>query len=505
VFEVKLQLAIIGIDSLDPHVILNYRAVLPNLSKLIDESPTFIARSVWPVDTIPAWVSIYTGLGPSNHGLLYVYDVFDQSLSDLAKLDVTPIKGRTFWDYASQEGFRSVIIAPMLMYPAWELNGIMVSKSPFESRVDWLTTTRAVSVSPDSIQEKYAIPKELQDFWGGFPGIKHLREWAARGKTALEVEKDLALRLFRGEEWDLFFAYFSSLDLIQHRLWRFFDENDPTYPGRNSCREIIPDYYKMFDSIVGQFRQTCPKATLIILSDHGHHMRPVKTINMNEYLRQQGYLVARGLNASLKNELRRIVLEIANKLDLEHSLLKLLARSKKITQLSKSVYSSAGSIDREKSAAFLSTFAGIKSYSHAGIEINKELVSDTERSRIASELKELLLELRTPQGDKAVVCFKRRDELRPGDHRDEIYPDLLFELQSDFGVGWELRSDLFGKAYDHRVASGGHFKDAVFLVSGTDKEIVRRDISIVDTAPSVLDFLGLDWRRFRFDGRTIFA
>jgi predicted AlkP superfamily phosphohydrolase/phosphomutase len=499
------KLAIIGIDSLDPHVILNYRALLPNLSRLIEESPTFIARSVWPVDTIPAWVSIYTGLRPSNHGLLYVYDVFDQSLSDLAKLDITPIKGRTFWDYAGQEGCRTVIIAPTLMYPAWKLNGIMVSKSPFETKVDWLRTTRAVSVSPDTIQEKYSIPKELPDLWGGFPGIKHLKEWAANGKTALEVEKDLALRLFRGEEWDLFFAYFSFLDLIQHRIWRFFDENDPTYPGRNSCGDIVASYYEIFDSIVGEFWQTCPGATLIVMSDHGHHMRPAKTVNINEYLRRHGYLIPHGKNTSLKNQLRRIALEIANKLDIEHSLIKLLARSKKITQVSKSVYSSAGSIDREKSTAFLSSFAGIKSYPHGGIEINSELVSDTERSRIASELKELLLELKTPQGDNAVVCFKQRDELCPGDHRDEIYPDLLFELQSDLGVGWELHSDLFGRAYDHNVASGGHDKDAIFLVTGTSKDTLGRDISILDTAPTVLDLLGLSWRKFRFDGRSIFG
>ena len=138
-------------------------------------------------------------------------------------------------------------------------------------------------------------------------------------------------------------------------------------------------------------------------------------------------------------------MEIAIRLDIEHSLIKLLARSKKITQISKSVYSSSGSIDREKSTAFLSTFAGIKSYSQGGIEINQELVSATERSRIASELRKLLLELKTPQGGKAVTCFKRRDELYQGDDSKEIYPDLLFELKSDFGVGWELRSDWFGK------------------------------------------------------------
>ena len=498
-------MAIIGVDSLDPHLIVKHRERLPNLSRLIDESPTFIARSVWPVDTIPAWVSIYTGFRPSNHGLLYVYDVFDQSLSDLAKLDITPIKGKTFWDYAGQEGCRTVIIAPTLMFPAWKLNGIMVSKSPFETRVDWLRTTRAVSVCPEAIQEKYAIPKELPDLWGGFPGMKHLKEWATLGRTALETEKDLGLRLFKGEAWDVFFVFFSFLDLIQHRLWRFFDENDPTYPGKNSCSDIIMDYYALFDSIIGEFTRANPQATFLVMSDHGHHMRPTKTINVNEYLRRHGYLVQQGKNNRLKNELRRLTLETANKLNIEHTLIKLLARSKKMTQVGKSVYSSSGSIDREKSTAFLSTFAGIKSYSHGGVEINSELVSDTERARITSDLRKLLLELKTPQGDSAVTCFTERDELYQGDDSKEIYPALLFELKSDFGVGWELRSDLFGKAYDHNVASGGHFKDAVFLITGTSKETARDDISILDTAPTVLDLLGVDWRQYRFDGRSIFA
>jgi predicted AlkP superfamily phosphohydrolase/phosphomutase len=198
-------------------------------------------------------------------------------------------------------------------------------------------------------------------------------------------------------------------------------------------------------------------------------------------------------------------LEAANKFHVEPLLMQLLTRSKKMTQLGKSVYSSSGSIDRRRSTAFMSTFAGIKSYSLGGIEINKEMISNTERARIMRELKELLLELRTPHGDKAVTCVKLRDELGPGEHRDEIYPDLLFELQSDFGVGWELNSDLFGKAYDHNVASGGHFKDATFLINGSRRETTRGDISILDAAPTVLDLLGLDWRKYGFDGCSIFG
>ena len=502
---VNERVAIIGIDSLDPDVILRYRSQLPNLSRMIDQSHTLSAKSVFPVDTIPAWASVYTGLLPANHGLLYVYDVFDPHLSDLAKLDLTIFKGKTFWDYAGQEGRRAVIVMPHLAYPAWDINGVMVGRSPFEKRIDWLRTMREVSVCPRDVQGQYAIPNELADIWGQFPGKKHLREWAALAMNVIKEENNIALQLFKREEWELFFVYYSVLDTVQHRLWRFFDQNDPTYPGKNPFDHTITDFYTAFDSLIGEFQSIHRNITFIVMSDHGHHMRPIKTINVNEYLRRHGYVASQRKSGRLQSQLGKLSLEVANRLHIEPSLMRLLTRSKKMTQLGKSVYSSSGSIDQKRSAAFMSTFAGIKSYSHGGIEINKETVSSTERSRITFELKELLQELRTPAGDKAVTCLKLRDELSPGDHRDEIYPDLLFELQSDFGVGWELYSGLFGKAHDHNVASGGHFKDATFLLAGTSKEPSQDGIRIVDVAPTILDLLGVDWRQYRFDGRSIFV
>jgi hypothetical protein len=53
------------------------------------------------------------------------------------------------------------------------------------------------------------------------------------------------------------------------------------------------------------------------------------------------------------------------------------------------------------------------------------MISNTEHARMARESKELLFELRTPHGDKAVTCIKLREELGPGDHGDEIYRPLV--------------------------------------------------------------------------------
>jgi predicted AlkP superfamily phosphohydrolase/phosphomutase len=472
---------------------------------MVEQSPIFTSKSVFPVDTIPAWVSIYTGLLPVNHGLMYVYDVFDPHLSDLAKLDLTKFKGKTFWDYAGQEGCEVALVMPHLAYPAWSVNGIMVSRSPFEQRIDELRTTRDISAYPEWVREKYALPDTLADVWGQFPGKKLLREWITLGREVIEKEKNIGLQLFQHEKWDLFFIYFSILDAVQHRLWRFFDPNDPTYPGKNDYGRVIVEFYEVFDSLIGEFQHANGDATLIVMSDHGHHMRPIKTVNVNEYLRRCGYLTQKRKNSLLKRQLTRTLLGAASKLNIEHTLIKFMVRSESMTRVGKSLYSSSGSIDREKSVAFLSTFAGIKSYSFGGIEINSEALSDTEYTRVLAELETRLWELKTQHGDTAIVCTKRRDELCAEGRGTAIYPDLLFELREDFGVGWELSSDLFGRAYDHNVASGGHAKVATFLIAGAERPTVKDDVSIVDAAPTILDLLGVDWRKFRFDGRSIFG
>jgi len=498
------RLAIIGIDSLDPYVILKYRKYLPTFSKLIDGSPTFISKSVFPVDTIPAWASIYTGLHPGNHGFLYTYDIFDPNLSDLGKLDISRIKGRTFWDYASQKGYRIVVVYPLLMYPTWEVNGVMVSKSPFDKRIDWIRTEIDVDAYPKLVKKRYKIPDKFTGLWGGFPGIKHLKEWAELGKEYLEKEKNIGLELYRNEKWDLFFIYFSILDIIQHRLWRFFDENDPTYPGPNHLNETILDYYKIFDVIVGEFIEIYPDVSLIVMSDHGHRSRPYTTVNINEFLRQKGYLVSNGQNKKIVSKIRKAILEVANKLNIEHWLIKLVVKSERLTKVSKSMYSSAGSIDRSKSIAYLSNFAGIKSYPHGGIEINKDLVSNAEYEKIRDELITSLSELKTADGKSLVEWVKRREELYLGKFTGELYPDIVFQLKERNGVGWDIFSGLYGKAYDHKVASGGHAKDAVFLLRNVNKKVNVKNISIVDIAPTILDLLGIDWQRFDFDGKSIF-
>lgn len=481
------KLVVVGIDSLDPYVILKHRKVLLTFSQLLKESPTFISKSVFPVDTIPAWVSIYTGLHPGNHGILYVYDVFDPNLSDLRKLDITHIRGKTFWDYASEAGYRVAILYPTLMFPAWEVNGIMISKSPYDKRINDIQTEREISYYPEKVADKYNIPDKVQDIWGGYPGRRNLVKWASIGREVILKDFNIAFKIYKKETWDLFFVYFHTLDIIQHRLWRFFDKNDPMYEYDKKLTPIILDFYRLFDKIVGEFINELPDAQFIILSDHGHRSRPVKTVNINEVLRREKLLNSKR-NIYLSKNLKKIILKIITTLNLEHYVIKILSVNDKLTKRAKTIYTSSDLIDRDTSIAWLSQFAGLKSYPHGGIEINKDLVSKKEYNALVEQIINILNDLQTPNGEKLVLWAKRREEVYPGKYTEKIFPDIIFELRNDWGVGWDL-GKIYGTSHDHKVASGGHRKEAVFLIKNVDKEIKQSSINLVDIAPTILDLL----------------
>jgi len=115
-----------------------------------------------------------------------------------------------------------------------------------------------------------------------------------------------------------------------------------------------------------------------------------------------------------------------------------------------------------------------------------------------------LSELRSPNNVPLMKFVKTREDVDSGRFCERIYPDVLFLLADEYGVGWELYSSLYGKAHDHKVASGGHDKDAVLLLRNIDREVKYKIPSIVNVTPSILDLFGIDWKEKRLDGKSIF-
>lgn len=493
-----MRTLIIGIDSLDPHLLAEFADDLPHLSRLRRDSPPVRLRSIFPPDSIPAWISIFTGLNPAEHGLVYVFDVFQSRWQDILGMDTAVFRGRTFWDRASEAGKKVCVLFPLGAFPPWPVNGLMVSRSIDYVAVarerEWVVE-RQVRACPAQAHTALDIPTSLCGVSGSPPARDDLGMYADLAQAALVEEAELGLRLSQEVEWDLFFITLSWLDIIQHLFWRYMDTDDPTYPGPNPHQDVIRASYRLLDRIVGDFIAANPGAAVIVLSDHGHGMRPPSTVNINEFLRQKGYLVSRGhvLNPLpfVIERLKSSTLRLVHRLDLDHFLLR-LTRKKALSSISKSVYMSSASIDFEHSRAYLSSFAGPKSYRHGGIEINRKALGGEDYETLRDALIEDLCQLCHPETREALVEWAcRREDLYQGARVSACYPDIVFELKAGYGTHWGIHGGLVGRSHEHNLSSGGHAKDAVFLASRIDDRLVDREMELMDINPVILKILEL--------------
>ncbi len=493
-----MRTLVIGIDSLDPHLLVKFADDLPHLSRLRGESPPVRLRSIFPPDSIPAWISIFTGMNPAEHGLVYVFDVFQSQWQDILGMDTAVFRGKTFWDRAGAAGKKVCVLFPLGAFPPWPVNGLMVSRSTDYTAVagepEWVVE-RQVQAYPAEAHAALDIPLSLRGVSGSPPMRNDLGVYAELAQAALLEEAGLGLRLCQQVEWDLFFVTLSWLDIIQHLFWRYMDEEDPTHPGPNPHQDIIRATYRLLDRIVGDFLAANPGAAVIVLSDHGHGMRPPKTVNVNEFLRRKGYLVSRGhaLNPwpFVVERLKNGVLGIVHRLALDHFLLR-LTKKQVLSSISKSVYMSSASIDFGNSRAYLSSFAGPKSYRHGGIEINRKALDGEDYEALRDALIEDLGQIRHPDTGEALVEWAcRREDRYHGAHVSTCYPDIVFELRAGYGTYWGIHGGLVGRSHEHNLSSGGHAKEAVFLMSGTDNWFVDREMELMDVAPMILNLLKL--------------
>src|SRR5260370_41248725 len=103
------RMIMLGISGLDADLLRVYGPSLPNLRRLMLESPCLELRSTIPPEPVPAWGSVYTGLNPANHGLLDKMDCLERDIPNLQAFQAEP-----FWERAARAGKRVCVLNPLL-------------------------------------------------------------------------------------------------------------------------------------------------------------------------------------------------------------------------------------------------------------------------------------------------------------------------------------------------------------------------------------------------------
>jgi predicted AlkP superfamily phosphohydrolase/phosphomutase len=163
-----------------------------------------------------------------------------------------------------------------------------------------------------------------------------------------------------------------------------------------------------------------------------------------------------------------------------------------LSSVSKSVYMSSASIDLERSKAYLSSFAGPKSYTHGGLEINREALGANDYESFRAELIHALSNLHHPDtGEDLMEWVCAREDLYSGSFASTCYPDVVFELAEGYGTYWGIHNGLIGDSHEHKLSSGGHRRDAVFLIKGLEEVSPNADMQLMDVSHLISRSLGV--------------
>ena len=472
------RLILLGIDGMDFEYTKSILNKLPNLSRL-DKAGIFRPlRSVFPPDSIPAWITCYTGEDPSEHGVLESVNYLARGDGRL-KVDASSFQGKTFWDVIGNHGRQVCVINPLLAYPVWQVNGVMVNGPVFiDGRIQ-----HSNPVWLDGI----AIPKSL----GGivdFPNQKTMVQFVEKTILDTREQSEFGIKMLKKNYPDLFFQAFLTMDRLQHFLWRYCDPGDPTYPGENDLQDSIELFYILIDSIIGEYIKLLGADDhIMIISDHGHGMRCTHCYNINEELRKRGYVksVADGKIFSrqlLVEKLKNFVLNFMN----EHNLEDYISVIGKIVPNAQKLKKGKHITKESNNIAYASDFTGTNPF--GGICINRSKTSDYEQFR--SQLMEELVSF-NDNGNPVFLWLKKREEMFAGKHLNR-YPDILFCLKPKYGVNWNLHTKTVTINPTHKKISGGHKENGIFFTTLSQNQLMEDSLTIENMFAVLLKYFDIE-------------
>ncbi len=199
---------------------------------------------------------------------------------------------------------------------------------------------------------------------------------------------------------------------------------------------------------------------LLIISDHGHRRRCSKCLNLNEILRQKGYLETTGNGASgalkkLVEKAKVFTISSLSKYGFQDWIYKIAKLIPNRKALKKSTYL----IDKTNSHVTLSNLCGTNPY--GGLDIKTATLEEYER--LCEELINELMDLNKTLGANIVKWARKREDIYSGKYNTSL-PDVLFELDEEYGVGMDLYCPYITENFTHRKISGGHKREAVLMV-----------------------------------------
>jgi len=271
-----MELAIIGLDGLEPGLVEQWRQDLPTLDALIDSGSFGEVRSTVPPLTVPAWPSMYTGKQGGKHGVFSFTREGDDTCEQVP-VNYTDVRAESLWDALDTAGLACGVVNVPLTHPPPELdNGFVVSGWPVPNNAEITNDSGVRADLEANLDGRYRVnPFPLSVEFDQL-GNEQLAEEIVAG---LDQHKRAFTSLLdsRSDALDVFFCVFMAVDVASHNF--AFEQ------------EFLKEVYIEQDRALGELLERLPNDTnLVVMSDHGHAVRGEWSFHVNEWLARNGYL-----------------------------------------------------------------------------------------------------------------------------------------------------------------------------------------------------------------------
>ncbi|MFL5662450.1 MAG: alkaline phosphatase family protein [Ktedonobacteraceae bacterium] len=493
------KVLVIGLDGATPELVERWieEDKLPHLKQIMQNGVYGKLRSVYPPISPAAWTTFATGYNPGKHGTYDFRDYDTKRYSCFADtiVDSNAFAGKSIWDLVGTAQQKVGVVTVPVTYPAWKVNGFMISGYP----------------TPDT-GKSYTYPPELAKSIPPLVGDAAFFKSATHRVLLQEMNRlmhlctDVSIAQLKQDDYGLFIMVVGATDRAHHDWWKYIDPSHPAYDPEEAALygDLILEVYKVADICVGKFLEAVDDdTTVIVMSDHGGGAHPKDYFNTNYFLRTLHLLEPsakaskskRGFNSAFKQFYRTRIRRFPY---LEKVYRSLPQGLKKIaTNLDSQTMMGLDAIDWSHTRAYrfpmYPPVEGIM-INVAGRQPQGCVQPGEEYEELRTRILEEVRKLRDPAtGELIVLEAYRREEIYHGE-RLEMAPDLIIVTQDCYKGGTsidelvsEVPLDVLSKL------SGVHRMDGILLAQGPH---IRRNAGIegagiIDIAPTIIYTLGM--------------
>jgi predicted AlkP superfamily phosphohydrolase/phosphomutase len=299
---------------------------------------------------------------------------------------------------------------------------------------------------------------------------------------AFDDRAQVILNRIDSRQWDMLVGVIESTDRVQHMMWRFMDPKHPMYDPALAAQfgDSIERVYIRADQFVGEvLTHIDPGTPVMIVSDHGFHSWR-KAVNLNTWLVQQGYMVLKGQQAG------------------EKTLQDLFGGGGEFWE----------NVDWSRTKAYAMGIGQVY-FNLRGRESQGIVSPGAESARLADELSAKLLTMKDPDdGSPIIRAVYKRDDVYSGEYLKNA-SELQIGMEDGYRVSWQttLGGSPQGIVYPNmKKWSGDHGGYDYATTSGvliSNRPVTRDHLSIVDIAPTVLKYFGIQIPA-DIDGKPLF-